>query len=107
MTESEHKRRKRRAARALRIAVLVLAIVAMLGVSAASASPAHFHAKPPVSGCDLCLNAHVTAEQAKPAVCFFDIPELHVRFVPGIAAAGYQLLSGSATLTRGPPSLIP
>jgi hypothetical protein len=84
--------------------VLLLAIAAMLGVSAASASSQHFHTKSPASGCDLCINAHVAAEQARPAVYLLDVPELHARFVPGAAVAGSQILSANAILTRGPPS---
>jgi len=105
VTRPEHKRAKHQARLSLRIAVLMLTVVAMLGVSAAADSAEHFHTKSPASGCNLCFNAHVAAEQARPLVCLLDTPEVYARFVPGSAATGYQLLGGNSTLTRGPPSL--
>jgi hypothetical protein len=93
-----------RAPRTFRIAVIALAILATLGVSMASESAAHFHAKPPASGCDICFTAHLSSGPAGSAQPVLNAPQLRWQFTPGTAFAGYRFLQSSTSLTRGPPS---
>ena len=89
--------------RKLRIAALLLAIFAMLGVSFASDSAEHLHLKTPVNGCDVCLTAHIAAEQVH-AVHSLPAPELRWNLVLATSLDGYNALASATFLTRGPPS---
>ena len=90
--------------RTFRAVILLLAIAAMLGVAAASSSPAHFHAKPPANGCDICFTAHIVSLEAKAIPAIVHAPRVYGFLAPSAAVSGYRLLRGSESLTRGPPS---
>src|SRR5882757_5847358 len=87
-----------------RFFVMLLAIAAMLSVATASSSSAHFHAKPPANGCDVCFAAHVASLEAKTIAPVALAPRAHGWITLCSAISGYQLFRSKAFLTRGPPS---
>lgn len=87
-----------------RLIVLLLALTAMLGVATASASPAHFHAKPPATSCDICFTAQLASLEAKaigaiPLVC-----PVQICLIAAAPDTRYRLFRTDPALTRGPPS---
>jgi hypothetical protein len=89
--------------RTFRFVILLVALAAMLGVVTASSSPAHFHAKPPANGCDICFTAHVASVEAKVVAATVHAPHVHGFIVLRTAISHYRLLRGESSLTRGPP----
>lgn len=88
-----------------RFLIVLLAIASVLGVATAASSPAHFHANPPSSGCDVCFAAHVASLEAKTIAALTYAPVLYGQVALLPALSGYQLFRSSASLSRGPPSL--
>lgn len=84
---------------------MILALAAMIGIATASTSPAHFHAKPPSNGCDICFTAHIASLEAKTIAAAIQAPQVHDCILAAVAISGYRLFRGKAALTRGPPSL--
>jgi hypothetical protein len=86
-----------------RFLILLLAIASVLGVATAASSPAHFHANPPSSGCDVCFAAHVASLEARTVAALIHTPVLYGHVTLLAARSGYRLFRSSASLTRGPP----
>ena len=89
--------------RALKVFVLLLAILATLGVSFASASPAHSHLNSSARGCDICLTAHLAADET-PAIQPVNGPVLLGRTTLELPLVNYQPYAGQPCCSRGPPS---
>jgi hypothetical protein len=88
-----------------RTAILIAAILAMLGVSMASTSAAHIHARSTGGQCDVCITAHVVSVEARAVFQFTGAVETYEHLASAPAVAGYHLLLGTSSLSRGPPSL--
>ena len=87
-----------------RAAILIVAIFAMLGVSMASTSANHIHARSSGGQCDICVTAHVVSLEAQAVFHFVGVVEVFERLSTPDTVAGYSLLLGSSSSSRGPPS---
>jgi hypothetical protein len=82
---------------------VILAMVAMLGVSASSLSADHAHLSSPADHCDVCVTAHMAAQQVAVVQVIHSL-ELQSFLSPPDAIQRVQSRSILAVLTRGPPA---
>ena len=86
-----------------RVIIVILAIAAMLCITAASVSPAHTHLNSAADHCDVCVTAHMAAQQVAVIQVVHSLEQQNF-LVPPEAAQRVESRSILAVLTRGPPA---
>ncbi len=86
-----------------RLIVVILAIAAMLCITAASVSPAHAHLNSAADRCDVCVTAHMAAQQVAVIQVIHSL-EQQCFLSPPEAVQRVEFRNVLTLLTRGPPS---